>query len=269
MSEDEKGGSLQELLSSSPSRDELYEKPPTLSTRRQHGDDNDDDPTGGAPQEWAAEEAAYAQVAPEPVETKTAAAVSRPAGAVPVPIVQPTDFGKVAVVQRKEPLSSSLARELSSTVLLRARAQDKVGGAGGPVLSLKVFIEPGKPPIKMKIQGSNTVEDVIELVVRQHDAEKRKPPLLGAECYDLRMLDDDDGTPDMDMNALERNRDIHAFNVKAVALVERDDPIRKAQAASMADTRKKRGISMEYNLNQANLKTGKFHLKVCSCRHSL
>jgi len=128
----------------------------------------------------------------------------------------------------------------------------------------------------MKISGSNTVEEVIDLILRHHSDQKRKPALkfAAAECYDLRMVDDDDGSPDMDIPPLERTRDIHQINVNAVALCERPEPVpntrvnaapsmsASASAASTADTRKKRGISQEILM-----KTGKIYLKVHMPKH--
>ena len=41
-----------------------------------------------------------------------------------------------------------------------------------------------------------------------------------SQFYELRMVDDD-GTPDDDMPALDRNRDINKFGIDAVALCTR------------------------------------------------
>ena len=66
------------------------------------------------------------------------------------------------------------------------------------------------------------VSRVVEMAVQQYKDESRQPPLRydTADAYELRVLDDDDGTPDDDMPPLDRFRDIQEYGVDAVAFVE-------------------------------------------------
>ena len=84
---------------------------------------------------------------------------------------------------------------------------------------LKVLIcLPGAslPPLNLVLDPHMVVEKVLELIVFRLSA------LTGArgvpQNFELRMCDDDDDSPDFDIPALERSRDISMFNVDCVAL---------------------------------------------------
>lgn len=161
-----------------------------------------------------------------------------------------TEFTKVAI--QPTAVASSLSKELeSSGHLSRLRSTDfgKITNlGGGPTLHMKVFVTPGDAPLNMRVQGPNTVDDVIDLVIRLWTEQQRKPGLSpDSDAYELRMLDDDDGTPDMDMPPLERTGDIHRFNVSAVALCPSSE-VPKKSGAKKGDTRLKRGVSLDLNM---------------------
>ena len=67
------------------------------------------------------------------------------------------------------------------------------------------------------------VSRVVELAMAQYRDEGRQPPLRFPDlpdAYELRVLDDDDGTPDDDMPPLDRFRDVQEYGVDAVAFIE-------------------------------------------------
>jgi SAPK-interacting protein 1 (Sin1), middle CRIM domain/SAPK-interacting protein 1 (Sin1), Pleckstrin-homology len=194
----------------------------------------------------------------------------------------PSSFVKEPVenIRGRPALSSSLAKELVSSGALRAaRAYNSTDNfqstsTAGPMLTLDVFTSVEQPPLKIAVNGILTVEDVIDQVLTQHAEQKRKPPLVpDPDVYELRMLDDDDGEPDMDLPPLDRSRDIHNFGVDGVALVLKPDAdinmdaitSRTASSSSIGGvggigaTRKHRGPSLQLNMGR---KDGKFFLKI-------
>jgi len=93
------------------------------------------------------------------------------------------------------------------------------------VTSLKIFPGVDRSPISLVTPMPCTVIRVIEMAMIQFREENIQPPLKfdTSDAYELRVLDDDDGTPDDDMPPLDRDRDIHEYGVDAVAFVEIPD----------------------------------------------
>jgi hypothetical protein len=120
-----------------------------------------------------------------------------------------------AIVESKAATGDAHNRQLSSlppNVDLKPR--------GKPFM---VFVVPGLPPIEVSIYTDRcTVEDFTELAVEQWEIEDREPALEGDPSeYTLHLLDDDDGTPDMDMPAFDAAVDISEMlgSMREVALV--------------------------------------------------
>ncbi len=223
------------------------------SVRRMSIDD-DKDPLSSSPTSAARAQRDIMQSAvpepPIPVEQPQSEEVPAPAPSSATNVVKfdatvgsplsprdnPGAFVKVPVDERKQ-LFSSLSRELVHSANYRNTRRADKPVSSGPTLMLQVFIEPGKPPMKMKVQGSANVEEVIGLIIRQHAEQKRKPslPFNKPDAYDLRMVDEDDGTPDTDIPPLERSGDIHKFNVEAVALTLRPDTSMKFAGRSSVE----------------------------------
>ena len=90
------------------------------------------------------------------------------------------------------------------------------------VTMLQVFPAVDKPPMQLLVPIHCPVSRVIEMALQQYRDESRQPPLRydSSEAYELRVLDDDDGTPDDDMPPLDRFRDIQEYGVDAVAFLE-------------------------------------------------
>ncbi len=102
------------------------------------------------------------------------------------------------------------------------------GGAGGAKESkLKVFInlngESVGSALKLMVSDLMKVGEVIAMICREYAKQNRTPALVhsayGSDAYELRMVDDDDGTPDDDMPPLDGKSTIGKFQVDAVALV--------------------------------------------------
>ena len=87
---------------------------------------------------------------------------------------------------------------------------------------LRVFPSVDQQPMQVMVPIHCPVQRVVELCLAQYKEEARQPPLRFdlADAYELRVLDDDDGTPDEDMPPLDRHRAIQEYGVDAVAFVE-------------------------------------------------
>lgn len=128
------------------------------------------------------------------------------------------EFGKEPVVARAGVVQSSLSRELNESGMLRTRREEVE--EEGPVLVLRVHTHVNADPVVLRLQGPTTVQDVVDMALQQYDLEDHELELGDdSDQYELRFLEEEDGTPDMDLDSLERTRDIHAFNTTAVALV--------------------------------------------------
>lgn len=156
------------------------------------------------------------------------------------------------------PSGSWLSREINASAHLQRRTHERVQPARDPSQAVRLLVYTAPElSLRVTVTGPATVEELIELVLRQYALEKRQPALKLSGNYDLRLLEDDDGTPDTDIPPLDRSADIHSFNVEAVALCERSEPLPDGQKDA---NRKKRGVSLEYNSNFG--KTGKQYLKI-------
>jgi hypothetical protein len=75
----------------------------------------------------------------------------------------------------------------------------------GPMVPLKAHVQIGKKPIELKIHQHCSVTHVIECIIQAWKAAGRTPLMKeNSDFYELRVLDDDDGTPDTDMQPLDR-----------------------------------------------------------------
>ena len=90
------------------------------------------------------------------------------------------------------------------------------------VTVLRVFPAVDRPPMQLLVPIHCPVSRVLEMCVAQYRDEGRQPPLRydSFDAYELRVLDDDDGTPDEDMPPLDRYRDVQEYGVDAVAILE-------------------------------------------------
>ena len=115
----------------------------------------------------------------------------------------------------------------TSPVLPPAHRRTRSRGrtASSSVSVLQVFPAVDRPPMQLLVPIHCPVHRVIEMVIAQHRDDARQPPLRwdSADAYELRVLDDDDGTPDEDMPPLDRFREIQEYGVDAVAFVEAAD----------------------------------------------
>ena len=138
--------------------------------------------------------------------------------------------GSIATIERSRVskvtrLASTLTKELS----LSGMTSD-LSNIGRNTASrgkrIRVFIEciKQKNPnsfLSLEIHGFCTVHDVINLILEQYTEEQRSPPLQlagAADLYELRIVDEDDGSIEEDFPPLDKNGDILSFNIDACAL---------------------------------------------------
>jgi hypothetical protein len=142
-------------------------------------------------------------------------------------------FSKEPVAPTSRPPISSLSRELSESGLFRSTRAHSASSS--PRLSftqhrmlkdysvnISVFFRPGTTPLKITLRHDVPVYKLIELILVQYRDEQRQPQLRfeNPDAYDLRVLDDDDGTPDEDLPPLDRLRDFAQYGIDAVAICE-------------------------------------------------
>eukprot|EP00743_Colponemidia_sp_Colp-15_P003261 GILK01003523.1.p1 GENE.GILK01003523.1~~GILK01003523.1.p1 ORF type:complete len:597 (+),score=59.64 GILK01003523.1:134-1924(+) len=112
----------------------------------------------------------------------------------------------------------------------------------GSMISLTIHCPKCSKPLSVKVPGNHTVEEVIKIIIRAYVSERRAPPLSfpgNAAAYELRLVEEDDGTPDLDWPPLERSRPISKFGLESVALceVEAVSPSKQAADAAKDDAR--------------------------------
>ena len=103
---------------------------------------------------------------------------------------------------------------------------------------VRVFPSVDRPPMQVILPIHCPVQRVLALVIAQYREEGRQPPLKfdTPDAYELRVLDDDDGTPDEDMPPLDRHRSIQEYGVDAAAFVEVADYAAPAAVMSPSQT---------------------------------
>jgi hypothetical protein len=143
-------------------------------------------------------------------------------------------FSKEPVAPTTRPPISSLSRELSESGLFRSSRTHSASSSPrlsftqqhrmlkDQTMNISVFFQPGSAPLKINLRGDIPVFKLIEIILSQYREEKRQPTLRfeNPEAYDLRVLDDDDGTPDDDLPPLDRLRDFIQYGIDAVAICE-------------------------------------------------
>ena len=119
------------------------------------------------------------------------------------------------------PYHSSSARSSPAPPSHR-RTRSRGHTTSSSVSVLHVFPAVDKPPMQLLVPIHCPVSKVLEMAVQQYKDEGRQPALRyeAGEAFELRVLDDDDGTPDDDMPPLDRFRDIQEYGVDAVAFLE-------------------------------------------------
>ena len=122
------------------------------------------------------------------------------------------------------PQHSSSARSSPAPPSHR-RARSRGHTTSSSVTMLQVFPAVDKPPMQLLVPIHCPVSRVLEMALLQYKDESRQPPLRydTSDAYELRVLDDDDGTPDDDMPPLDRFRDVQEYGVDAVAFLEVSD----------------------------------------------
>jgi hypothetical protein len=98
------------------------------------------------------------------------------------------------------------------------------GGGGGKEIKLKVFItlqsdSGALPALKVMVPEAAKVSEVIGHILREYTRAARTPPLphaTNSDAWELRMVDDEDGTPDDDMPPLERSQPLSKFQLDGV-----------------------------------------------------
>jgi hypothetical protein len=84
----------------------------------------------------------------------------------------------------------------------------------------QVFYRVNVEPLEVSCSGDVTVEEFLELVLQQYAAEGLMPPLVrGASNYELRLLDNDEGSPDMEAPALHRRHKVSRLGLSMMVLV--------------------------------------------------
>lgn len=185
------------------------------------------------------------------------------------PVVKPAPtnvFAKQAVIPspRKVPPKSSLTRLLNgrkSSAAMReltsrpnvATMSANLSNTHNKVLKMRVvFPENNKiSTMPLEIVGPMTLEEVIKLILVKHDQRNQHKLKSGITThYELRITEKEDGEDDdvdMDLPPLRpRDRDIHAFNVRSVALCLNSKIVMSSSADSDPPIRQ-RGITLKYN----------------------
>ena len=137
------------------------------------------------------------------------------------------------------PLALSPALQKSSSATnspappTHRRTRSRGHTASSSVTLLRVFPSVDQPPMQVVVPIHCPVQRVVELCLSQYREEARQPLLRfdTPDAYELRVLDDDDGTPDDDMPPLDRHRAIQEYGVDAVAFVEVADYVGSVVAA--------------------------------------
>eukprot|EP00808_Paulinella_micropora_P006703 g65338.t1 len=147
-------------------------------------------------------------------------------GSSSAPVQTTTQFPKEAV--EVLPSFSLMTKTLAARGLL-SQANFNEASDEGRSVPIKVFIAVGQRPVTVKVKDTDTVAELIQLVVEQCQKDNNPLPHEAA-AYELRMLDDDDGTPDEDIAALDMMRQVHTYGASALALTMKEgwtpDPAR-------------------------------------------
>eukprot|EP00457_Paulinella_chromatophora_P004500 gb/GEZN01004512.1/.p1 GENE.gb/GEZN01004512.1/~~gb/GEZN01004512.1/.p1 ORF type:complete len:555 (+),score=113.60 gb/GEZN01004512.1/:97-1665(+) len=118
------------------------------------------------------------------------------------------------------------------------------------LVPMKVFLAVGQPPKAMKVKESCTCLELIELVLEKC-AKEGKPLPHPLEAYELRLTDDDDdGTPDEDIAALDMGRNVHKYAASALAMCVKEDWVEKSNKRGRGDTQVLRGNQVKLNSSQ-------------------
>jgi len=121
---------------------------------------------------------------------------------------------------------------------------------------LHIFFEVDAPPVQLVIQGKCSVAEAISRALFKYKEEEREPQLASysSENYEFRMLEDDedDGTPDLDMPPLDRNKHVADCGIASVALC----PVAGFDVSAAFENQKKqqqhaRSISLQINTKRA------------------
>lgn len=165
---------------------------------------------------------------------------------------------------------SSLAEELVLNGMLgRADFEDNADNSGrthdsnggSPSMKLKVFLKPGEKPVILDIYGPCAVKDVIERSLKAASESDIDYELkyTNPAVYDLRILEEDDGTPDEDLPCLDRLKDIRQFGEEAVALCLGD--VSDSIAIPTGRTPRKTELVLNER-NRSSSQGDKFYVKV-------
>eukprot|EP01135_Chromosphaera_perkinsii_P005012 Nk52_evm10s310 gene=Nk52_evmTU10s310 len=148
-------------------------------------------------------------------------------------------FQEVAVkVVPKQSMLTSLLKTKQNSVNNPFNEYSKFCGDGlmMKTVSIEFFFAFGEnePPcssMKLSVQGLASVEQATGYALFKYVEEDRKPkPLDSIEFYNLRIVEEDDGTPDMDLPALDRKQPIQKFFFDQLAICELPNAREKASA---------------------------------------